>query len=93
VRDHIVCPHKATCKISPVCLWIFLHRLGSKRPGPASKHPFQHLVGSVCLTLDLRVCNYIFSAQKRVPGIFLGEGEGRPARKADNLTAICEPIV
>jgi hypothetical protein len=23
---------------------------------------------------------------------FLG-GEGRPARKADNLTAICEPIV
>jgi hypothetical protein len=27
-----------------------------------------------------------------VPGIYLG-GEGRPARKADNLTAICEPIV
>jgi hypothetical protein len=26
------------------------------------------------------------------PGIFLG-GKGRPARKADNLTAICEPIV
>jgi hypothetical protein len=24
------------------------------------------------------------------PGIFLG-GKGRPARKADNLTAICEP--
>jgi hypothetical protein len=23
----------------------------------------------------------------------LPEGEGRPARKADNLTAICEPIV
>jgi hypothetical protein len=22
-----------------------------------------------------------------------GGGEGRPARKADNLTAICEPIV
>jgi hypothetical protein len=22
-----------------------------------------------------------------------GEGRGRPARKADNLTAICEPIV
>jgi hypothetical protein len=22
-----------------------------------------------------------------------GEGEGRPARKADKLTAICEPIV
>jgi hypothetical protein len=23
----------------------------------------------------------------------LAEGKGRPARKADNLTAICEPIV
>jgi hypothetical protein len=30
--------------------------------------------------------------QKWVPGIFLG-GKGRPVRKADNLTAICEPIV
>jgi hypothetical protein len=30
--------------------------------------------------------------QKWVPGIFLG-GKGRPARGADNLTAICEPIV
>jgi hypothetical protein len=30
--------------------------------------------------------------QKWVPGIFLG-GKARPARKADNLTAICEPIV
>jgi hypothetical protein len=29
--------------------------------------------------------------QKWVPRIFLG-GKGRPARKADNLTAICEPI-
>jgi hypothetical protein len=27
-----------------------------------------------------------------IPGRFLG-GEARPARKADNLTAICEPIV
>jgi hypothetical protein len=27
------------------------------------------------------------------PGIFLGVKGGRPARKADNLTAICEPIV
>jgi hypothetical protein len=27
-----------------------------------------------------------------VPGIFLG-GKKRPARRADNLTAICEPIV
>jgi hypothetical protein len=26
------------------------------------------------------------------PGIFLGT-KGRPARKADNLTAICEPTV
>jgi hypothetical protein len=26
-----------------------------------------------------------------VPGIFLG-GKKRPARKADNLTAVCEPI-
>jgi hypothetical protein len=30
--------------------------------------------------------------QKWVPGIFL-EGKGQPARKADNFTAICEPIV
>jgi hypothetical protein len=30
--------------------------------------------------------------QKWVPGIFLG-GKGRQARKADNLTAICEPTV
>jgi hypothetical protein len=30
--------------------------------------------------------------QKWVPGIFLG-GKGSPARKSDNLTAICEPIV
>jgi hypothetical protein len=30
--------------------------------------------------------------QKWVTGIFLG-GKGRPARGADNLTAICEPIV
>jgi hypothetical protein len=29
--------------------------------------------------------------QKWVPGIFLG-GDGRPARKADSLTAVCEPI-
>jgi hypothetical protein len=29
---------------------------------------------------------------KWIPGIFLG-GKGRPARKADNITAICEPIV
>jgi hypothetical protein len=29
---------------------------------------------------------------KWVPGIFLG-GKKRPARRADNLTAICEPIV
>jgi hypothetical protein len=27
-----------------------------------------------------------------IPRILLG-GKGRPARKADNLTAICEPIV
>jgi hypothetical protein len=30
--------------------------------------------------------------QKRVPGIFL-RGKGLPARKADNLTVICEPTV
>jgi hypothetical protein len=28
-----------------------------------------------------------------VPGIFLGVKGGRRARKADSLTAICEPIV
>jgi hypothetical protein len=31
-------------------------------------------------------------SQKWVPEIFLG-GKGRPALKADNVTAICEPIV
>jgi hypothetical protein len=31
-------------------------------------------------------------SQKWVPRIFLG-GKGRPARKADNLTAICELLV
>jgi hypothetical protein len=31
--------------------------------------------------------------QKWVPGIFLWVKGGWPARKADNLTAICEPIV
>jgi hypothetical protein len=30
---------------------------------------------------------------KWVPGILLRGGKGRPVRKADNLTAICEPIV
>jgi hypothetical protein len=30
--------------------------------------------------------------QKWVRRIFLG-GNGRPVRKADNLTAICEPII
>jgi hypothetical protein len=30
--------------------------------------------------------------QPSLPGTFLG-GKERPARKADNLTAICEPIV
>jgi hypothetical protein len=30
--------------------------------------------------------------QKWVPGILLG-GKGRPVRKTENLTAICEPIV
>jgi hypothetical protein len=27
-----------------------------------------------------------------IPGIFVG-GKGRAARKADNLTVVCEPIV
>jgi hypothetical protein len=30
--------------------------------------------------------------REMVPGIFLG-GKGWPERKADSLTAICEPIV
>jgi hypothetical protein len=32
------------------------------------------------------------ASNKWIPGIFLG-GKGRPARKADNLTAISESIV
>jgi hypothetical protein len=31
--------------------------------------------------------------QKWVSGIFLGGGKGRPAHKANNLIAICKPIV
>jgi hypothetical protein len=31
--------------------------------------------------------------QKWVPGIFLGVKGGRPAHKANSLTAMCEPIV
>jgi hypothetical protein len=30
---------------------------------------------------------------KLVPRIFMGVKGGRPVRRADNLTAICEPIV
>jgi hypothetical protein len=35
---------------------------------------------------------FIQSVTERVPGIFL-EDEALPARKADNLTAICETII
>jgi hypothetical protein len=35
---------------------------------------------------------YYSLLQERVSGIFLG-GNGRPARKADNLTAVCELTV
>jgi hypothetical protein len=31
--------------------------------------------------------------QKWVPGIFLGVKGGWPVHKADNLTALCEPVV
>jgi hypothetical protein len=32
--------------------------------------------------------------EMRIPGIFFGGGgKGRPGRKADNLTPICEPTV
>jgi hypothetical protein len=34
----------------------------------------------------------IKNTQRWVPGIFGGVKGGRPARKADNLTTICEPI-
>jgi hypothetical protein len=44
------------------------------------------------LPTALRPWGQLSLEQKSVPGIFLG-GERRPARKADNLTTIFEPIV
>jgi hypothetical protein len=40
--------------------------------------------------INLDKCFNIFRLS--LSGIFLG-GKGQPARKADKLTAICEPIV
>jgi hypothetical protein len=49
-------------------------------------------VGSSLVRFLMRSSGRLSLQQKWVPGIFLG-GKGRPARKADNLTAICEPNV
>jgi hypothetical protein len=51
-------------------------------------------ISSIYLILPgaLRPCGRLSLQQKWVPGIFL-RGKWRPARKADNLTAICESIV
>jgi hypothetical protein len=39
------------------------------------------------------IINLVYKILGSVPGIFLGVKAGRPESKADNLTAICEPIV
>jgi hypothetical protein len=44
------------------------------------------------LTDELENKYFLNDTQKWVPGIFLG-CKGRTARKANNLTAICESIV
>jgi hypothetical protein len=49
---------------------------------------------SIYLILPAALCPFgrLIFKQKGVSGIFLGD-KGRPALKADNLTAICEPII
>jgi hypothetical protein len=42
-------------------------------------------------TRDLLACSVV-SQPTMLPGIFMGRGKGRPANKADNLTAIFELI-
>jgi hypothetical protein len=53
------------------------------------------VVVSIYLTLPGALCPWgrLSLWQKWVPGIFLGIKGGRPARKADNLTTVCGPIV
>jgi hypothetical protein len=55
--------------------------------------PMRSFDFSIDLVLPAALCPGVDSACNRneyqnVPG-----GKGRPARRADNLTAICEPIV
>jgi hypothetical protein len=47
----------------------------------------------VILPAALWLCGRLSLKQKWVPGIFLGVKVGRLSRKADNLTAISEPIL
>jgi hypothetical protein len=56
--------------------------------------PMRSLNFLICLVLPAALWPWVWLSlqQKWVPGIFLGD-KGRTARKADNLTAICEPIV
>jgi hypothetical protein len=56
---------------------------------------WSHWIFSICLNLPVTLWPWsrLSRWQKWVPGIFQRVKGGRPARKADNLTAICEPIV
>jgi hypothetical protein len=63
------------------CRWRFKSRWGK----------FFFLIYLI-LPTALWPCGWLSFYEKWVPRIFLG-GKGRPALKADNLTAICEPTV
>jgi hypothetical protein len=51
-----------------------------------------HFLNDLILLAPPQPWGRLSFSQKWVPGIILG-GKRRPVRKADNLTAICEPIV
>jgi hypothetical protein len=60
----------------------------------SSGNDFQRRTFPFLCVLELFSSSATSSSQLQlsIPGIFLGS-KGRPARKGDNLTAICEPIV
>jgi hypothetical protein len=60
------------------------------------RFPIRSFIGLVSIYLILPAalcsCSLLSLEQNWVPGIFLGS-KGRPARKADNFAAICEPVL